>query len=328
MTETKKESWNWKLMSDIPDEDDKTEFLKTGLKRLDEVCGGLILGGASIWTGTNGSAKSTTLGQIALNVVNSKQSKVGIFSGELPDKRFKKWLYLQASGKNHNQQKTEGGVATNFYETPLHIKQEITSWLGDRLYLYDNKKGFTIEQVGNSIAALVRKDKQVKLVIIDNLFVLDINKLSEQKWEAQRLLILKMCELAKNSNIHIAFVAHPTKVKSLIRKEDVSGSSDLTNAVDNVFILHRNTTDFKIRAKEFFGWKDDNPIFQYDNIIEIAKDRELGMIETLIGFYFQVESKRILNAKEENFIYGWDNKKQETFIPISEIECKEIDKIF
>lgn len=322
MEKDKKQSanWNWKFMSDISDEEDKTEFLKTGLKRLDETCGGLILGGASIWTGTNGSAKSTMLGQVGLNVINNNQGKVAFFSGELPDKRFKKWLYLQASGKHHNKQRMENGRATNFYYTPIHIKKEITGWLGDRLYLYDNARGFSIEQVGNSIAQLIKTDKQVKLVVIDNLFVLDIGKYSESKWEAQRVLILKMTQLAKENNIHIAFVAHPTKVKSLIRKEDVSGSSDLTNAVDNVFILHRNTTDFKIKAKEFFGWSDTHSIFEYSNIIEIAKDRELGMLESLIGFQFEVESKRILNEKEENVIYGWDEKEQTKIADLKPID--------
>ena len=90
---------NWKVMSDISDEDEQCEFIRTGIKKLDQSIQGLILGATSIWTGTNGSNKSGTIAQIALNVIDSKQCKVGIFSGELPDKRFKRWLYMQASGK-------------------------------------------------------------------------------------------------------------------------------------------------------------------------------------------------------------------------------------
>lgn len=312
---------NWKIMSEISDEDEQCEFIRTGIKKLDQSIQGLILGATSIWTGTNGSNKSGTIGQIALNVIDSKQSKVGIFSGELPDKRFKRWLYIQASGRDYNVRKVnERGEEIDFFETPLPIKQRITSWLDDWLYLYDNKVGFEIEQVGNSIVDLLKKDRDVKLVFIDNLFVLGIGKLSADKWEAQKQLVLRMTRIAQEYNVHIGFICHPTKLKSLIRKEDVSGSSDITNCADNVFILHRNTADFKSRSKEFFGWKDDHPIYGYDNQIEVAKDRENGAIENFIGLYYEKESKRVLNYQGENIHYGWENteNKKPTLMEVDE----------
>ena len=303
---------NWKIMSEISDEDEQCEFIRTGIKKLDQSIQGLILGATSIWTGTNGSNKSGTIGQIALNVIDSKQCKVGIFSGELPDKRFKRWLYIQASGRDYNVRKVnERGEEIDFFETPLPIKQRITAWLDDWLYLYDNKVGFEIEQVGNSIVELLKKDREVKLIFIDNLFVLGIGKLSADKWEAQKQLVLRMTRIAQEYNVHIGFICHPTKLKSLIRKEDVSGSSDITNCADNVFILHRNTADFKSRSKEFFGWKDDHPIYGYDNQIEVAKDRENGAIENFIGLYYEKESKRILNYQGENIHYGWETTQKQ-----------------
>lgn len=309
---------NWKIMSQISDEDEQCEFIKTGFKKFDSLTQGLILGATSIWTGTNGSNKSGCIGQIGLNVVNSGQCKVAFFSGELPDRRFKRWLYLQAGGRHNNVQKVdEKGTKIDFYETPFLIKQKITTWLGNKFYLYDNKKGFDIEKVGNSIDELVRNDKEVKLVFIDNLFVLDILKLSNDKYEAQKQLVLRMTRLAQKYNIHIAFVCHPTKLKSMIRKEDVSGSSDITNCADGVYILHRNTMDFKARAKEFFGWKDDCEQFKFDNLIEVAKDRENGNIEAFLGFYYEKESKRILENKFDDVRYGWEVKpKQMTIMPI------------
>ena len=319
---------NWKVMSDISDEDEQCEFIRTGIKKLDQSIQGLILGATSIWTGTNGSNKSGTIGQIALNVIDSKQCKVAIFSGELPDKRFKRWLYIQASGKDHNVKKTNGfGEEIDFYETPLPIKQKITTWLDDWLYLYDNKVGFEIEQVGNSIVELLKKDDKVKLVFIDNLFVLGIGKLSADKWEAQKQLVLRMTRIAQQYNVHIGFICHPTKLKSLIRKEDVSGSSDITNCADNVFILHRNTADFKSRSKEFFGWSDNHPIYQYDNQIEVAKDRENGAIENFIGLYYEKESKRILNYKGENYHYGWEEKPKQSRIDLEEVSDLD-DELF
>ena len=306
---------SWKLMSDISDQDEQCQFIKTGLTKFDRTTQGLILGATSIWTGTNGSNKSGTIGQIALNVVNSRQCKVGIFSGELPDKRFKRWLYVQAAGKNHNVRKTDtDGTPIDFWETPLPIKEKITDWLGDNLYLYDNKQGYGIEQVGTAIENLITTDNAVRLIFIDNLFVLGIGKLAADKYEAQKQLLLRMTRLAQKHNVHIGFVCHPTKCKTLIRKEDVSGSSDITNVADGVYILHRNTADFKARPKEFFGWTDSNPIYDYDNLIEIAKDRENGNIETFIGLYYEKESKRVLNYRGENVRYGWEKQEVQTDI--------------
>lgn len=313
---------NWKTMSEISDNDENCSFIKTGIKKLDKATQGLILGATSIWTGSNGSNKSGMVGQIALNVINSEQCKVAIFSGELPDKRFKRWLYVQASGKDHNiRKRNEQGEEIDFFETPQPIKDKITAWLDDRLYLYDNKVGFEIEQVGNAINGLLKNDKEVKLVFVDNLFVIGIGKLSVDKYEAQKQLLLRMTRIAQTQNVHIAFICHPTKLKSLIRKEDVSGSSDITNCADQVFILHRNTVDFRSRSKEYFGWKDEHEIYGFDNIIEIAKDRENGNIEQLVGLYYEKESKRVLNYKGENIHYGWErNGKQTSFMQIADDE--------
>ena len=60
---------NWKIMSDISDEDESCAFISTGIKKLDSITQGLILGATSIWTGSNGSNKSGMVGQIALNAI-------------------------------------------------------------------------------------------------------------------------------------------------------------------------------------------------------------------------------------------------------------------
>lgn len=309
---------NWKTMSEISDEDEQCEFVKTGIKSIDNSIQGLILGATSIWTGSNGSNKSGTIGQIALNVINSGQGKVAIFSGELPDKRFKRWLYIQASGKEHNVRKrNERGEEIDFFETPQPIKDKITAWLGDKLYLYDNKAGFEANDIGNAIRELLKYDKDIKLVFIDNLFVLNLKTVGDNgekkdKYEAQKELLLKMTRNAQYYNVHIGFVCHPRKSTGFLRKEDISGTSDITNCADNVFILHRNTQDFKSKWNEYFHRKSDSDdaIFAYDNIIEIAKDRENGSIEKFIGMYYEKESKRILNYKGEHIRYGWEKTKQ------------------
>lgn len=293
-------------------------IIKTGLNSIDDTIQGLDLGQVSIVSGSNGSAKSTVLNQIALNVIEQGYG-VGIFSGELSDWRLMNWLYLQCAGpKNVKKATNKAGEEMNFYVVNDYNKDKIDEWLGDRLYVYDNNGGVRIEQVGKSIQDLIKEDRRVKLIILDNLMSLDIQKYGVDKYDAQKETILKLTQVAKINNVHIVFVCHPRKCVDFIRKEDISGSGDLSNAVDNIFICHRNTQDFKKRSKDFFGWHDEHPIYQYDNIIEIAKNRELGCIEKLCGFYFDTTCKRFLNSKEECHRYGWEEGYQQQ-------ELQEID---
>ena len=287
-------------------------IIKTGLKAIDDTMGGLDLGQVSIVSGANGSGKSTILNQIVLNTIQQGYS-VGMFSGELSDWRLMNWLYLQCAGPNNIvQAKNKQGELLNFYTTTNYTKDKIDEWLGDRLYVYDNDGGLDIQTIGKSIQDLVCTNEKVKLIILDNLMAMDISKYGADKYEAQKEVILNLCQLAKKKNVHIIFVAHPRKSLSFIRKNDISGSADLSNAVDNVFLFHRNTTDFKRMSKEFFGWTDEHPIYQFDNIIEIAKNRELGCIEKLCGFYFDTTCKRIKNNQQEVIHYGWEKGYQQT----------------
>ena len=107
------------------------------------------------------------------------------------------------------------------------------------------------------------------------------------------------------------FVAHPRKAQGFLRLDDISGTADLANAVDEAFIIHRNNTDFQKRTGEFFGWKSDNEIYECDNIIEIAKDRDGGTQDVFVPLFYERETRRLKNSFEENKIYRWRKEKKE-----------------
>jgi hypothetical protein len=45
---------------------------------------------------------------------------------------------------------------------------------------------------------------------------------------------------------------------------------------------------------------------QYQLVLEIAKNRSLGVVDQLIGLYYEPETRRIKNEIAENIVYGWE----------------------
>ena len=132
----------------------------------------------------------------------------------------------------------------------------------------------------------------------------------------QKGLINQVVHFAKEFQTHVILVAHPRKATGFIRKTDIAGTSDLTNAVDNVFIVHRVNNDFKKLGAEFFGQMVINQFLAFGNVIECCKNRQWGIMDQLFGMYYEIESRRFKNSQDEVKTYGWNDKaRQETNLP-------------
>ena len=86
----------------------------------------------------------------------------------------------------------------------------------------------------------------------------------------------------------------------------MSGSGNIGNIVDNAFIVHRNNDDFRAKTKEFYKKKDDWDGYQGTNVIEICKNRDLGVQDFFIPLWYEPQTKRMKNYQGENVVYGWD----------------------
>lgn len=293
-------------------------YIKTGVNIYDSKTGGLIKGQVSLVSGVRGSAKSTWLNQICLNAIDIG-NRVAVFSGELKDIRFMNWLNRQAAGKAYVKSNTN---FENSYYVEETTQRKIAEWLGDNFYLYNNRYGNDFNAMLEQFDKLV-KDKKIDLLVLDNLMAFDTKALSENKFDAQSQFVLSLHRMAEENNIHIIFVAHPRKSFGFLRLDDVSGSADLANAVDNAFIVHRNNKDFQSKTAQMFGWKQDNEIYLATNVIEVCKERENGLQDVFIPLYFEVETKRLKNDFTESIIYGW-NQDDKGFHTLNEEEAKEI----
>ena len=287
-------------IKDIKDETIEVEHIKSNINNFDKKVKGFALGELSVWSGSNASAKSTFLNQMAIESINQGY-KVAIYSGELIPERLLKWIEMQCAGKkNMFYDKVK-----DIYYVDKGYKELIKKWLNGKLFIYNNDLGNKAKDIIEQLRLVIKKN-DIKVLILDNMMSMDLKNLGDNKYETQSLLIQQLSALAKELNIHIHFVCHPRKATSFLRKEDIAGTGDLTNIADNVYIMHRVNEDFKVRTKEMFKWKEDNPIYEYTNILEICKNREYGWQDQMIGMYFEIESKRLLNTPDEVKKYGWE----------------------
>lgn len=305
--ESKDKGKKWLTMSDIVYRDPSQLIaIPTGIKVLDKRAMGLIMGDITIISGISGAGKTSLIDFFLLNAIQ-RGYKCAVWSGELQDFRFQSWLDQMAAGPNFVRQK-EG--YENLYYTPRDICSQINEWIGDKLVLYNNEYGNKFSQIFADIKDCVEKS-DCQLLIVDNLMALQLDSYYGDKNEKQSLFINDLKDYAKRKNIHIILVCHPRKEmgNELLRMESISGTADITNLADNVFIIHRVGRDFKRRAKNFFGQITIDEYSIYDSVVEVCKNRSFGIKDFLIGLYFDRPSRRFKNDAAEHIIYGWQEDK-------------------
>ena len=290
--------------------------IRTGLYEFDRQTGGFAKGEITLVSGLRGSAKSTWLSQVALNAVD-QDFNVVMYSGELKDTRCMGWMFQQAAGPDWvaNSSKFE-----NYWYCRDEAKPKIADWLGERFHLYNNDYGNNFKALANNLNDIIKR-LQSDLVIIDNMSILDLSDITDDrradKWEQQKLFVETLKNLAMICRCHIVFVAHPRKAMGFLRLDDVGGSGSIGNLVDNAFIVHRVNKDFlRGYRRDILGIPDNSKKaqdnedgYEYggDNCIEIVKERETGIQDLFIPLWYDKRTKRMLNYENERKVYGWDN---------------------
>jgi archaellum biogenesis ATPase FlaH len=317
LPETEEKGKKWLDMTDIKYVNPaKLPFVPTGILELDKKVMGLMMGDVTIISGLSGAGKTSLLDNIILNVIQ-RNYKVACWSGELQDFRFQSWLDQMAAGKNYVRQATG---YEDLYFAPQDVCKQVNEWLKGKLFLYNNDYGNKWNQLFADIQEIV-ESQGVSVVVIDNLMALNLTYMGEKN-EKQTQFINELKDYTKRKNIHVILVCHPRKEQSyqLLRMESISGTADLTNLCDNLFIIHRVGRDFERRAKEFFGdWVIDN-YKKYDVVLEVCKNRSYGIKDFLVGMYYEKESRRLKNDIAEHIVYGWQESGEDMPLDIYESE--------
>lgn len=291
----------WLCMSDIKKIDlSALENVKTGFTELDHAIVGLNMSEVTLLSGSNSSGKSSWLNSLLLNIVQ-QGTNVALWSGELRPDILKAWIQMVAAGKEHLRPSSYGDGK---YYVPQGVGEQIDHWLDGRFFLYNNEYGTKWQQIFHDMQELLKA--QVKVFVLDNLFSLDIDLFDGDRNNKQKELILQIKDFAKTNNVHIILVAHPRKSLTFLRKNDISGTSDLTNAVDNVFIVHRVNNDFFRTGAEYFGQSEIMKFQGFGNVIEVCKNRMYGIVDYMVGMHYEIESRRFKNTQDEVVHYGWE----------------------
>lgn len=318
--ETEDKGSKWLSLSQIQRVDwDSLEKVPTGFDEIDKSMMGLFMGDVTLLSGTNGSGKSSWLNTLILNVV-SKQYKVALWSGELQASDLKMWIEQVAAGSKYVR---ESARHPGFFYCPKETGERIDAWLDGKLAIYNSEYGSEWEQVFKDMQIL--RQKEVRFFVVDNLMALDIDLLDGDKMQQQKKVIKDIKNFAKASQSHVILVAHPRKSLgrgkfSLLRKDDIAGSSDLSNAVDNVFIIHRKNEDFLKGIADFFGKDKSDELrnTEFGNFIEVCKSRRFGVMDKFVGMYYDLNSRRftgMVSNADGGFCrdtiereYGWNHE--------------------
>lgn len=282
-------------------------YLPSGVEQIDRLILGFKRGHVSVWSGYRGCGKSSLLNMLILNAAQLKY-KSALWTGELGGAEVKEWLYLQAAGKARNV-----NVRSDFYETPPEIMAKIDKWIGQFVWLFNEKYGNNFQQIVDSLRKL-KQEHDIDQAIFDNLMTLDYEGLDQNIYVGQKKVMQTLHDLALELNIHIHIVAHPNKSGSFLRMNSISGTANITDLAQYVFILHRIGRDFEKNAAEFLDKKDIKAISESDctNVIEICKCRDKGTaVDHFIHLYYEKESNRLKDSKAENTIYNWADIEEE-----------------
>lgn len=217
--------------------------------------GALRMGELTLWTGKAGSGKSTILNQVMLTILHQGINAL-VYSPELTDKQYKTWTCRQLIGESENNFFTTYDKILQ--EKAFHVKKEITDkmsvWLDKKLSYLSSKNIMTDREIIKQVVRNIKK-KNTRFIVIDNLMkIIFDNKTEAELYSRQTEFVRELSGIAKEYNVSINLVAHPKKhAQSEPDQYDVSGSSNVTNLVDNIYYWRRITdncleTDFKKHA--------------------------------------------------------------------------------
>lgn len=230
-------------------------------------------GEVTVWAGFNGHRKSMFLGQVMLDLCEQEQRALAVSLEMLPRKTLGR-MCVQATANDVPSQ-TE--------------RRRFMRWTDGRLWIFDHV-GRLVPSKALALCRYFSDKHQGAHVFIDSFMKVCE---SEESMDEQKQMIGDLCDVAKETGLHVHVVAHCRKPAGgsedkAPTKYDIKGSGAITDQAHNVCLLWANKP--KQAESEKREPKAD-VMTQPDQIVVIDKQRN-GKVEGKFGLFFDGRTLR------------------------------------
>lgn len=239
----------------------------SGWADLDDALKGFRGGELTIWSGYNGSGKSTVLGWLT-NVWAAAGVRCFVASLELKTDVYMSWIAQQALGLDWDTIDEEELVRW-------------AQWIGPTYVMLNQPFSITLDRL-IEVFTYAAQRYECKQFIADNLMKIiapgDTN-------EAQKRIVTKLKDFSIEWDAHVHLVAHPKKPPQhnyKMNRYDISGASEIPNLADNVIIVNR------IKTEQVPG----QPYMPDQSTIKVDKNR-IGVKEPEFSVVINPETKGV-----------------------------------
>lgn len=234
-------------------------------------------GEVTVWAGYNGHRKSTIVGQVALDLIAQRERSL-IISLEMPPRKTLARMAMQACAIDMpNAQR----------------RAEFMRWTDGRLWLFDHVGRLTtIKCLG--VSRFFADELDGQHVFIDSFMKVCE---SEESLDEQKSMVGNLCDLAKETGLHMHLIAHCRKPNGGSEdkpptKYDIKGSGSISDQCHNVILVWENKAK---RAEADKREPDPKIMAGFDAIASIEKQRN-GSVEGRFGMYIDRRCLRFCDS--------------------------------
>lgn len=292
--------------------------VKTGIKPLDDELLKIFYGTLTVLSGRPGSGKTSIIDQTIARTIDDG-SPVFLFSKEMPERMSANWFNTIIAGRRNMVERTSRDNR-KYYIVPQAVQKKMQSHYNKKLFIYRDDEPNDVDSVLKSAEECVRKFG-CKLIVLDNLMMIDLNCSESDKNTAQTNLINALIKFAAKFNVAVVLIAHPRKTQdtnSDIEMYDISGTSNIINLAMRSIGLRRVSKKEKNDSKS--KWHN------YDVVLTVIKDRLLGKADFQMGLWYDLTSRRFYTDYDEyDAKFAWDDNVYTDRLPYVD---RSIDNTF
>lgn len=288
--------------SDIEELDiSQMDGVKTGIKPLDNELLKIFYGTLTVLSGRPGSGKTSIIDQTIAMTIDSG-NPVFLYSKEMPERMSANWFNTIIAGRRNMEEHTTRD-GKKYYIVPKKTQKKMQSFYNKKLLIYRDDEPNDVDSVLKSAEECVRKFG-CKLIVLDNLMMIDLNCAESDKNTAQTNLINALIKFAAKFNVAVVLIAHPRKTQdtnSDIEMYDISGTSNIINLAMRSIGLRRVSK--KEKCDPMSKWN------KYDVVLTVIKDRLLGKADFQMGLWYDLTSRRFYtDYAEYDAKFAWDDR--------------------